>query len=93
MGRRVNVLLATIAALAAVYVQLRIPRFTAARQSIIAARLILATVGAAFGYVAAITAASEALSPVLAFVMGFGAVHIPAALILLIKAVRGSGKS
>ena len=86
-----NVFLATLAVLAAAYVHLNVSRFTTTRASTVTAHLVLAVVGSGFGYVAAITAASESLSPVVAFVMGFGAVHVPAALILLLKAARRAG--
>ncbi|HYC48298.1 MAG TPA: hypothetical protein VED01_22725 [Burkholderiales bacterium] len=88
-----NIVLAAIALAAAVYTQWQIPRFTASRASIIAARGILAAVGAAFGYVTATLGADEHLAPIVAFIIGFGAVHVPAALILLIKTARHAGRS
>ena len=87
-----SAVLTFLALAAAIYTQWQIPRFTATRASIIAARGILAAVGIGFGYVTVTLAANE-LGPVAAFVIGFGAVHVPAALILLIKGMGRAGKS
>lgn len=87
------VVLAAIALAAAIYTQWQIPRFTAKPASILAARGILAVVGTAFGYVTATLAAGDDLAPAVAFIIGFGSVHVPAAFILLIKTARRSGKS
>ena len=88
-----SAVLAFLALAATIYTQWQIPRFTATRASIIAARGILAAVGIGFGYVCATIAASEQLPQAMAFVIGFGAVHVPAALILLIKSIGHAGKS
>ena len=89
-------LLAIMAALllaAAAYAQLRIPHFTSTRAGIALTRAVLAAVGLAFGYVSARVQADDGVRAVLSFLVGFGAVHFPAAFILLVKAKRGSGKS
>jgi hypothetical protein len=56
-------------------------------------RLGLAVLGLVFGYVAADNFAAAEVPVVLTFLIGFGAVHVPAALILLIKKTAGAGKS
>lgn len=74
------------------YAHVQIPRYVATRSGVLAARGILLVVGLAFGYVAAVTS-GEPASRWLTFVAAFGAVHVPAALILLIKRVRQSPKT
>jgi hypothetical protein len=89
-------ILSIVAALllaAAAYAQLRIPYFTSTRAGIVITRTVLAAVGVAFGYVSAGVYPDDRVRAVLAFLIGFGAVHFPAAFILLVKAKRGSGKS
>lgn len=87
----------TLAALvlmtAAGYAQHRIPYHTAGRAKIAFARVTLAVVGIAFGYVTAVTHAQDPATAALAFLAGFGAVHAPAAIILFLKRQRASGKS
>jgi hypothetical protein len=87
-----SAVLTFLALATAIYAQRQIPRFTATRASTIAARGILAIVGLGCGYVGA-TLAGEDLGPISAFVVGFGAVHVPAALILLFKRAGDAGKS
>ena len=74
------------------YAHIQIPRYVATRSGVVATRGILTVVGLAFGYVAAVTSAEPELRW-LAFFTGFGAVHVPAALILLIKRIRHSPKT
>ena len=78
---------------AAVYAQLRIPRYTTGTGKITLVRAVLLVVGIAFGYVAARPYGADTVARVLAFLIGFGAVHFPAAFILFVKGRRGSGKS
>jgi hypothetical protein len=78
---------------AAVYAQLRVSRYTAGTAKITFIRAVLLVVGIAFGYVAARPYGAELGPRVLAFLIGFGAVHFPAAFILFVKGRRGSGKS
>jgi hypothetical protein len=77
----------------AAYAQVRIPRFTAGLSRIVLTRTVLIVVGIGFGYVAASPYANDRLMAVLAFLIGFGAVHFPAAFILFVKRERGAGKS
>ena len=78
---------------AAAYAQLRIPYFTSTRAGVVVTRTVLVAVGLASGYVSARVYPHDGVRAVLAFLIGFGAVHFPAAFILLVKAQRGSGKS
>ena len=86
-------LLATAALLIAGYAQLHISQFTASASSAVLTRAILIAVGVAFGWVAAVNFASDPTRAMLALIIGFGAVHFPAAFILFIKAARHSEKS
>ena len=85
-------LLALIGLTAAGYAHLHVKHYTATRAGIRATRLILLVIGVAFGYVAASTSPDPTLRW-LAFLAGFGAVHIPAAIVLLIKRARHSPKT
>jgi hypothetical protein len=78
----------------AAYAQIRIPAHTAGAEKIAWARGILIIVGLALGYVGLRTY-QEPFGPraVLAFVIGFGLAHVPAAVILFLKRERGAGKS
>jgi len=76
----------------AAYAQYRIAFQTARLRGVVTTRLALAVVGAALGYVLARSAATEA-GALLTFVQGFGLVHVPAALILLLKHARGEAPS
>jgi hypothetical protein len=84
---------ASLSASAAVYAQRRIPRHTAGAAKIGLARMLLIATGLASGYVAATSFGHDGMLALLAFVVRFGAVHVPAALILFIKTERGAGKS
>jgi F0F1-type ATP synthase assembly protein I len=86
-------LLAIAALLIAGYAQLHISQFTAGASSAVLTRAILIAVGVAFGWVAAVNFASDPTRAMLALIIGFGAVHFPAAFILFIKAARNAGKS
>ena len=78
---------------AAGYTQVNIPRYTAGSSKVLLTRVVLIVVGIAFGLVtASIYPGSDALA-LLAFLIAFGTVHAPAAVILLIKGQRGAGKS
>jgi hypothetical protein len=90
-----DTLLALAAALllaVAIYAQRQIGNFTKGSPRTAATRLILGAVGIGFGLVSAARAESP-LSATLVFLIGFGLVHVPAALILFIKRRRGSGKT
>jgi len=85
--------LAVVALAAAVYAQLQIPRFTASPAKITLTRAVLIVVGIASGYVASAGYANDRPLATLAFLIGFGTIHIPAAFILFIKRARHAGKS
>jgi hypothetical protein len=76
----------------AAYAQRRI-RFHTAPSCVALTRAILALIGAAFGYVAAATSGATGLTALLAFLAGFGVVHVPAAIILFFKRIRGEGRT
>jgi hypothetical protein len=77
----------------AVYAHYRIPQFTEGAGQALLSRAVLIVVGVAFGYLNAAIFASAPFAALLAFVIGFGTVHFPAACILFVKQERGSGKS
>jgi hypothetical protein len=79
--------------IAAIYAQHEIPRFTKNPRGVLATRGVLIVLGLAVGYVAADTLSTAGSPPVIMFLFGFGAVHVPAALILLLKRAAGAGKS
>jgi hypothetical protein len=84
---------AAVAIWIAVYAQITVARFTASSASALLTRAVLLVVGVAFGYVAAMSYAAEPVMRALAFAIGLGAVHLPAAFILFVKRARGAGKS
>jgi len=89
------VLLASLALaslLAAGYAQMQLSRFAAGHYRHVAPRGALIFVGGAMGFIGAREFADPALAT-LAFVVGFGVVHIPAACILLLKRLRGEAPS
>lgn len=77
---------------AAVYAHRELPVFTRGSANIMTARLVLLIVGALFGWLGA-AAYEEPAGQILRFCIGFGMVHVPAAVILFIKGRRGAGKS
>jgi hypothetical protein len=87
-----TMLLVALGLTAVCYAHIQIPRYVATRSGIAATRGILLVIGLAFGYVAAVTSMEPTLRW-LTFLAGFGAVHVPAALILLIKRARNSPKT
>jgi hypothetical protein len=78
---------------AALYAHIRIPRFTAGRRKATAAHAILVVVGIAAGAVGALIYRAEPLLALLSLLIGFGVVHVPAAVILFLKQQRHSGKT
>lgn len=82
--------LASIGALAAGYALARLPFLTATRAQANWARAILSLTGIAFGWFAVHQAGLNAstLMQVLVFVAGWGWVHVPAAIILLLKKLQ-----
>lgn len=86
----VLIVLAIAALAVAGYAQYRTRFHTKTARDALWARLLLWVVGVAFGLVlASIYTRSEGLAMVLVFVIGFGAVHVPAAFILFSKRRRG----
>ena len=85
-------ILALLLLAAAGYVQKQIPVYTKGGARILAARAILVLVGAAFGLTVTAYVAGD-LPKILTFIIGFGVVHLPAAIVLFIKRKRGEGKS
>jgi hypothetical protein len=74
---------------AAVYAQYRIPFHTATAAQSWITRIMLGVIGLGVGFIA-IGRSQETGGPLLlAFLNGFGAVHVPAAFILFIKRQRG----
>ncbi len=77
----------------AVYAHRNIPRFTAGRSNVMAAHTILFVVGVAAGAVGALIYRTDPILALLAMLIGFGVVHVPAAIILFLKQERHSGKT
>ena len=84
---------AALAAVAAVYAQLRIPQFTTGTGKVVLTRSVLALAGLGLGYVSVAQHPGHSLVELLEFILGFGVVHVPAALILFFKGQRHAGKS
>jgi hypothetical protein len=85
-------LLAVLHLAAAVYAQRALPRFVAGAGRATLLRTVLILTGIGVGSLATIYAAQPAVA-VLAFLSGFGAVHVPAAVILYLKQQRGAARS
>ena len=83
---------ATILMALAGYAQYRI-RFHTLERRVALTRAVLALIGAAFGYAAATSSGAHGLAALLAFLVGFGVVHVPAAIILFFKRARHEGRS
>lgn len=75
------------------YAQYRIPFYTAGAARTALTRGVLIVIGIAFGYVGAASAGAQGTVALLLFLIGFGLVHAPAAIILFVKRGRGAGKS
>lgn len=75
----------------AVHAQRMIPHFTAGARAILLARAVLLAVGVLFGVVMA--RSTTGLEWLLTVAIGFGAVHVPAAVVLAIKRARGERRS
>jgi len=83
--------MAAVLAPAALYAHYRLAFHIAGTGKIWLVHAVLAIAGAGLGYVTATGYAGA--NALLAFLAGFGAVHLPAAVILSIKWMRGAGKS
>lgn len=76
---------------AAAYAQWRLPFHTATPASCWSARLLLLGTGLAFGFVMAqYYLGAEGFAWLLAFLIGLGLVHVPAAFILFLKRLRAA---
>jgi hypothetical protein len=73
---------------AAVYAQYRIPFHTANAYQARLTRALLGIIGVAMGWAAIRYQQAAGLRALLAFLNGFGAVHVPAAAILFLKRQR-----
>lgn len=93
MNLFVLVLAACLMLAAAGYAQANLPRYTAGKGKVLVTRVVLIVVGIAFGLVTASTYPVGDALALLVFLIAFGTVHAPAAVILLIKGQRGAGKS
>jgi hypothetical protein len=88
----IGAILAITTLIAAAYAHKRIPAFTNTRRKVIFTRLVLVLIGAAFGAVSSLYVAGT-LQQLLTFLAAFGMVHVPAAVILLVKSKRGEHRS
>jgi len=86
------VIAAALLLAAAAYAHLRLPLFTDGTTKLMAAHAILLAVGVGSGLVGA-QMSEEGFASLLAFLVGFGVVHLPAAAILFLKRQRGEGPS
>lgn len=86
-------LLTAVFLMTAVYAHVQLPRYTAGSGKRILTRAVLVLTGLGFGLVTGAAYADEPVGALLAGLIGFGAVHAPAAIILFVKQARGSGKS
>jgi hypothetical protein len=84
---------AALGVFAAVYAQVRIPEFTTGAARAMLTRSVLALAGVALGYVSVAQHPGHPLVELLELILGFGVVHVPAALILFFKGQRRAGKS
>lgn len=87
----------TLAALAVLtaagYAHLRIAAHTTGAAKVLLTRLVLVAVGVGLGVTAAAYYPENRTRAVLAFLVGLGLAHVPAAIILFIKTRRGEGRS
>ncbi len=81
--------LAVLSLLAAAYAQVNAQHFIASPRRLWGLRVFLAALGVALGWLCARIGLLEGASPSALFFMGFGLVHVPAALVLFFKARRG----
>lgn len=86
-------LMAAVLVMTAVYTHVRLPRYTAGSRKLLLTRAVLVLTGLGFGLVSAAGYADDPVRTLFAILIGFGAVHAPAAVILFVKQARGAGKS
>jgi hypothetical protein len=92
MDASIMFILATMLLAVAGYAQWRIGYHTVASR-VALTRGLLAAVAIAFAFVTTAAAGAKGLMALLAFLAGFGIVHVPAALILFFKHARHEGRS
>lgn len=85
--------LAFVFLLAAAYAQVNAQRFIAGTRRLWGLRIFLASLGIALGWLCARIGLLEGAPPAVLFCMGFGLVHVPAALVLFLKSRRGESPS
>lgn len=90
MGTQV---LAIVFLLAAAYAQVSAQHFIASPRRLWGLRVFLVALGIALGWLCARIGLLENASPSALFFMGFGLVHVPAALVLFLKSRRGESPS
>ena len=73
------------------YTHLRLGDYVRGQWQTLALRLLLALIGIGVGIMAVYTSVEPA--PVLPFLTGFGLVHLPPALVLILKRMRGESPS
>lgn len=83
---------AVLVAIAA-YAQWQIPHFVLQESRSLALRLLLVFLGVAVGVMMGRTWPGPGPVPPAMFFVGFGLVHVPAALILYLKRQRGEGRT
>lgn len=88
----IGIVLAIATFAATAYVHRKISAFTNSRSKASFTRVLLIVVGAAFGAVSSMYVIGS-LQKVITFLAAFGMVHVPAAIILMIKARRGERRS
>jgi hypothetical protein len=74
---------------AAAYAHHLISRHTARAEKLVLMRALLLLTGLAFGFAWAMNYPNDPFLALLAFLVGLGAVHVPAAVILFLKHERG----
>ena len=92
MGAVPLALMAAVLLALAAYAQYAIPAHTRAGK-VGLTRALLGAIGVGLGFVMALGYPGEPALALLAFLVGFGMVHFPAALILFFKHYRGEGRS
>ena len=86
-------LIAALLVMTAVYAHARIRRYTEGTTKVALTRAVLVLTGIGFGLLSAAGYAGEPVKAWLAGLIGFGAVHAPAAIILFVKQQRGSART
>lgn len=77
----------------AAYAQVQLGHFTRGAAATWATRALLVLLGLGVGYVFVRTSTPPPSDPTALFALGFGLVHLPAALVLMLKGIRGEGRS